>query len=113
PGYGDRPDGDRVPDPRRRAGPCPGGLANGGTAMSTGPLLDIRGLTVSVGPEANPVRLVEGVDLTVNAGETLGVVGESGSGKSITCLAVMGLLPSGARVSDGSITFDGEDLVGA
>ena len=82
--------------------------------MTSNPeLLTVRGLTVAVGPDAQPIRLVEGVDLTVGAGETLGLVGESGSGKSISCLAVMGLLPAGARVTEGSIMFDGQELVGA
>jgi len=88
--------------------------------MSTN-LLEVRGLTVSVESDRptpgrgrrEPLRLVENVDLTVAPGQTLGIVGESGSGKSISCLAVMGLLPPGVRVTGGSIVFDGEDITGA
>ncbi|MFV2020144.1 dipeptide ABC transporter ATP-binding protein [Micromonospora sp. LOL_023] len=79
---------------------------------TTRPLLEVSGLTVSVGSGRNPVHLVEQVDLTVAAGQTLGLVGESGSGKSITCLALAGLLPQGARVTGGSIRFAGEELTG-
>jgi oligopeptide transport system ATP-binding protein len=53
---------------------------------------------------------LDGVSLSLNAGETLAVVGESGSGKSVTALSILGLLGDSGRVSDGSIEFDGEDL---
>lgn len=51
------------------------------------------------------IRSVDGVDLTVSRGETLGIVGESGSGKSITALTVMGLINGGPGVVSGTITF--------
>ncbi|MFD5316728.1 ABC transporter ATP-binding protein [Streptomyces sp. NPDC127098] len=70
--------------------------------------LDIRGLRVAFGD----ATVVEGLDLTVRRGEILALVGESGSGKSVTARAAMGLLPSGARITGGSVTLDGEDLVG-
>jgi len=57
------------------------------------------------------VRAVDGIDLAVQPGETLGLVGESGCGKSVTMLAVMGLLAPHVRVR-GSIRFRGEELVG-
>ena len=57
------------------------------------------------------IELVRGVSFTLAAGETLGLIGESGSGKTLTALALMGLLPSGAQLS-GSIRFKGEELVG-
>ncbi|MFY1638029.1 dipeptide ABC transporter ATP-binding protein [Solwaraspora sp. WMMB335] len=76
------------------------------------PLLEVSGLTVSVGPGREPIHLVEQVDLAVAAGQTLGLVGESGSGKSITCLALAGLLPPGARITGGSIRFAGKELTG-
>jgi len=57
-------------------------------------------------------RAVDGVDLTIHAGETLGVVGESGSGKSVTALSIMRLLPAPpARYAGGRILFRGEDLL--
>jgi oligopeptide/dipeptide ABC transporter ATP-binding protein len=57
-------------------------------------------------------RAVDGVDLVVHAGETLGIVGESGCGKSVTALSIMRLLPVKlGRVVSGTIRFDGEDLL--
>ena len=57
-------------------------------------------------------RAVDGVDLVVHAGETLGIVGESGCGKSVTALSIMRLLPAKlGRVVSGTIRFDGEDLL--
>jgi len=56
------------------------------------------------------VRAVDGVDLTLRAGETLGLVGESGSGKTTTCLSIVGLLPRAARIVGGRVVFEGEDL---
>ncbi|MBA3725737.1 MAG: ABC transporter ATP-binding protein [Armatimonadetes bacterium] len=70
------------------------------------PALEIRGLRVAFGA----TEILRGVDLMVEPGETLGVVGESGCGKSMTGLAIMGLLPPGGRVTDGSIMFEGTDL---
>src|SRR5699024_1362960 len=54
---------------------------------------------------------LRGVDLTLEAGRTLGIVGESGSGKTMTSLAIMGLLPGNGRVTSGRSEFDGTDLV--
>jgi peptide/nickel transport system ATP-binding protein len=60
------------------------------------------------------VRVLDGVSLSVNAGETLGIVGESGCGKSMTALAIMGLVPKPAgHVTGGAVRFDGEDLLRA
>ena len=66
-------------------------------------LLEIRGLCVDIGAR----RVVDGVDLTVAPGECVGIVGESGSGKSLTLRSVIGLLPRGARRSEGELRFDG------
>jgi len=70
-------------------------------------LLAVRGLGVAIA--GRPV--LRGVDLTLGRGEVLGLVGESGSGKSLTALAVMGLLPEGAR-PEGSVRLDGAELLG-
>jgi peptide/nickel transport system ATP-binding protein len=56
------------------------------------------------------VRALDGVSLTVGAGECLGLVGESGSGKTITALSVLRLLPPGAVITGGAITLAGTDL---
>lgn len=78
----------------------------------TGPLLEIRGLTVGFSGRQNLARVLDGVDLSLGRGEVLAVVGESGSGKSMTALAVAGLLRDqpGVRMA-GSIRFDGTDLM--
>jgi peptide/nickel transport system ATP-binding protein len=56
-------------------------------------------------------RLVDRVGFDLPRGGSLGIVGESGSGKTLTCRAVLGILPGGTAVSGGEITFDGTDLV--
>ncbi|MET7297435.1 dipeptide/oligopeptide/nickel ABC transporter permease/ATP-binding protein [Embleya sp. NPDC005575] len=70
-------------------------------------LLRITDLTIRIAGRT----VVDGIDLTVAAGERLGLIGESGSGKSLTALAVLGLLPEGAEVT-GSIRLDGVELLG-
>src|SRR5208282_154206 len=62
-------------------------------------LLHVRGLSVELPTAAGWVRPVNDVSLRIGAGESLGLVGESGSGKTMMALALMGLLPPGARVS--------------
>src|SRR6266404_537140 len=62
-------------------------------------LLETRGLTVELATPTGWVRPVNEVSLHIAEGESLGLVGESGSGKTILSLALMGLLPPGARVS--------------
>jgi oligopeptide/dipeptide ABC transporter ATP-binding protein len=57
------------------------------------------------------VKAVDGINFTLDDGETLGLVGESGCGKTTTCLSLVGLLPSAARIVGGRIEFEGEDLV--
>ena len=74
------------------------------------PLLAISDLSVTFATERGHVQALDGVSLSLNAGETLAVVGESGSGKSVTALSILGLLGDSGRVSDGSIDFSGEDL---
>ncbi|MEO3862853.1 ABC transporter ATP-binding protein [Acrocarpospora sp. B8E8] len=71
-------------------------------------LLEVDNLTVEF---PGPVMAVSGLSFAVEPGQTLGIVGESGSGKSITSMAVLGILPSRARVT-GSIRFRGEELLG-
>jgi oligopeptide/dipeptide ABC transporter ATP-binding protein len=75
------------------------------------PLLEISGLTVTIGAGPQALEAVRGIDLTLRRGETLGVVGESGAGKSLSMLSVTSLLPKGARVG-GSVKLKGTELVG-
>ncbi len=56
------------------------------------------------------IKAVDGISFTLEAGETLGLIGESGSGKTTTCLSIVRLLPSAARIAGGRIDFLGEDL---
>jgi oligopeptide/dipeptide ABC transporter ATP-binding protein len=63
------------------------------------PLIELRGLTVEIATPAGWIRPVDDVSFSLDAGESLGLVGESGSGKSMLALALMGLLPPGARAT--------------
>ncbi len=76
------------------------------------PLLDIRGLKTHFKTDDGMVRAVDGVDLAIDRGETLGVVGESGCGKTVTAMTVLRLIqmPPGQIVA-GSILWQGRDLV--
>jgi dipeptide transport system ATP-binding protein len=71
------------------------------------PLLEVENLGVSFGA----FKAVDGVSLTVNAGEVVGIVGESGSGKSVTALALMGLIDEPGKVGATRLSFDGRDLL--
>ncbi len=75
------------------------------------PLLEVAGLSVALATHHGPATAVREVGFTLQRGDTLGLIGESGSGKSLTALALMGLLPEGARVH-GSVRFDGQELLG-
>ncbi|WSR68380.1 ABC transporter ATP-binding protein [Streptomyces sp. NBC_01180] len=73
-------------------------------------LLEIKDLHVTYGSGAAAVPAVRGVDLTVGAGQKLGIAGESGCGKSTLALALLRLLPASATLS-GEILLDGEDVL--
>ncbi|HVC57671.1 MAG TPA: ABC transporter ATP-binding protein [Stellaceae bacterium] len=75
-------------------------------------LLDIRGLKTYFDTDDGVVHAVDGVDLAIRRGETLGVVGESGCGKTVTALTVLKLIamPPG-RIAGGEILWQGRDLV--
>ncbi len=73
------------------------------------PIMSARGLRVWYGTGGDPVRAVDGVDLDIVPGQTLGLVGESGCGKSTLGRALLQLVPESAGVS-GEVRFKGEDL---
>jgi peptide/nickel transport system ATP-binding protein/oligopeptide transport system ATP-binding protein len=81
-------------------------------ATATAPLLEVRDLHVEFHTRDGVARAVNGVNYSVNAGETLAVLGESGSGKSVTAQAIMGILdmPPG-RIPQGEILFQGQDML--
>src|SRR6056297_2124408 len=75
------------------------------------PLLEVENLQTAFFTDKETIRAVDGVDLEINRGESVGIVGESGSGKSVTARSIMGLIESPGRVLNGSsIKFDGEEL---
>jgi peptide/nickel transport system ATP-binding protein len=74
-------------------------------------LLEIKDLYVRFPTRDGVVKAVDGISISVDRGQTLGVVGESGSGKSVTALTVMGLTRSPSTEIEGRILFDGVDLV--
>ncbi|EHM13331.1 oligopeptide/dipeptide ABC transporter, ATP-binding protein [Jonquetella anthropi DSM 22815] len=76
------------------------------------PLLDIRDLTIHYITESGDVHAVEGLNLQLGHGETLGFVGETGAGKTTTALGIMRLLPTPpSKIQSGEIYFEGEDLL--
>ncbi|MET7371952.1 dipeptide/oligopeptide/nickel ABC transporter permease/ATP-binding protein [Micromonospora arida] len=85
---------------RERARPLPDGE----------PVLEVRNLSIGFEGRHSGVDIVDDLTFDIRPGEVLGLVGESGSGKSLTSLAVMGLLPQGARVR-GEVRFAGTDLL--
>jgi peptide/nickel transport system ATP-binding protein len=75
-------------------------------------VLEITNLTTHIELSRSTVQAVGGVSLFLKPGETLGLVGESGCGKSMTGLSIMGLLPAGGKIVDGSVKLAGRELVG-
>ena len=120
---GDHGRGGRVqPRGRRAAGaarPAPaGGRVTAGARTRGGgarpaPLLEVRDLVTSFRTGSGVVTAVRGIDLTIEAGEIVGLVGESGSGKSVTARSIIGLIPNppGAGRAARSL-LEGQELVG-
>ena len=79
--------------------------------MSSNPTLEVRGLRTHFMTPEGRVRAVDGVDLTIGQGRTLGVLGESGSGKSVTALSVMRLIQTPGDIVAGDIRLEGRDLL--
>src|SRR5512147_1983096 len=76
------------------------------------PLLEIEDLHVDFPTQGAVMHAVDGVSLTLEQGEVLGIVGESGSGKSVTMMALMGLIAYPGRVRAKKLRFLGHDLLG-
>jgi peptide/nickel transport system ATP-binding protein len=79
----------------------------------TDTLLKIRGLKLEGRSDETWNPIINGIDLTLAKGEVLGLIGESGAGKSTLGLAAMGFTRDGVRISEGSVEFDGIDLLKA
>ena len=76
------------------------------------PLLTVSNLRTYFHTRSGTYRAVDGIDFSVERGETLGIVGESGCGKSVTCYSLMGLIPQPpGRIESGTALFDGVDLL--
>jgi oligopeptide/dipeptide ABC transporter ATP-binding protein len=76
------------------------------------PLLEIENLAVDFHTDEGVLRAVDGVSMSIEPGETLGIVGESGSGKSVSSLAVLGLIPQPpGKIRSGRAMFAGRDLL--
>jgi peptide/nickel transport system ATP-binding protein len=73
------------------------------------PIVRVSHLSIVFDTKTGPIEAVRDVSFELRAGEALGIVGESGSGKTVTCRAILGLLPRRARVA-GEITIDGAEL---
>ncbi|WP_211229331.1 dipeptide/oligopeptide/nickel ABC transporter permease/ATP-binding protein [Nakamurella lactea] len=90
--------------------PGAGGLPAAADTPSSDAVLVVRNLRVSVRTDGGTIEPVRGVDLTVRAGEAVGIVGESGSGKSLTALSIAGLTHEPLEVTADELWFDELDL---
>ncbi len=77
----------------------------------SGPLLEVRDLHTQFFTRRGALRAVDGVSLTIEAGETLGLVGESGCGKSVTALSILRAVQEPGRVVGGQVLFQGENVL--
>lgn len=85
---------------------------NNQQAPGDGPLLEVVDLQVEFDTKAGPAKAINGLNVTLNAGETLAILGESGSGKSVTAQTIMGILdmPPG-KITGGEIRYRGDNLL--
>ncbi len=98
----------RAPYPPPQPSPTRG---EGAPASTAAPLLSIASLRTTFRTANGEIAAVDGVDVSVTRGRTLGIVGESGCGKSVLSLSVMRLVPSPGRIAGGTILFDGRNLL--
>lgn len=80
------------------------------TTPAAGAILSVRGLQIS--DRATDWEIVHGVSFELAPGKVTGIVGESGSGKTLTCRAILGILPDQLEISGGSVTLAGHDIAG-
>ena len=83
-----------------------------GRRTESGTLLEVSDLITHFRTPRGVVRAVDGVSFSLDRGQTLGVVGESGSGKTVLARSVMGLLGGKSLIREGSIKFEGQELIG-
>jgi len=74
------------------------------------PVLEVKDLNISLKEGCNTYKAVENVSFSIGKGQTLGIIGESGSGKSLTCMAILGLLPADVWDYDAEIVLNGRSL---
>ena len=87
-------------------------VAREGAEPASPPLLEIKGLKTHFKTDDGWLHAVDGVDLTIERGETVGVVGESGCGKTVTAMTVLKLMPMPpGRIVAGQVLWQGRDLV--
>ncbi|ORU90556.1 MAG: ABC transporter ATP-binding protein [Cycloclasticus sp. symbiont of Poecilosclerida sp. M] len=75
------------------------------------PLLSVRGLKTEFSQSGQTIKAVDGISFDIAKGETFALVGESGCGKSVSALSVLRLLPRNAKVREGQVLFQGQDLL--
>ena len=95
-----------------RATPASVPSAAAAAAPGGAPLLAVHDLITSFRTGSGTVTAVRGIDLTIEAGEIVGLVGESGSGKSVTARSIIGLIPDPPGKVAGRVLLEGSDLVG-
>jgi peptide/nickel transport system ATP-binding protein/oligopeptide transport system ATP-binding protein len=86
-------------------------VAGGGRGEGVSNLLSITSLRTVFHTVAGEIAAVDGVDISINRGRTLGIVGESGCGKSVLSLSIMRLVPPPGRIASGQIMFQGQNLL--